>query len=165
MDTEYLGYVTDTEGNSYLLKHDGYQLVKLPIDKIDPKQSRILLMGSLFNTVIRINGLHGTYWYAIDKTPDLKLLGSFYYEYPTNMAAQIGDYIFPYELTYTSNNDCLAYPRIDFISWKAIFLNAILAILIMIVGRKQRRRCTIGASILTLIFGLYSFIPYILLKK
>ena len=165
MDRSNLGYVVDADGNSYLLKHDGYRLVQLPVEKIDPTKNRITIVGTLFNIMVRFNNQQGTRWYALDNAGTHDMLGNFNYTYSDNWAAELGEYIFPYELSYTAHTDCLVHPRIGFISWKAIYLNIALALLLAYLGRHRRRRCMIAGPVITLIFGLYSFIPFAIIKE
>lgn len=165
MDRTNLGLVIDTEGNSYMLKHDGYKLVKLPIDKVDPTKDRITVVGTLFNITARFNNSEGSRWFALANNATHDLLGSFTYNYPDNLAAQIGEYIFPYELSYTAHTDSVVHPRIGYISWKAIYLNIVLALILAYIGRRRRRGCVIAQCCITIVFGLYSFIPFALIKE
>jgi hypothetical protein len=165
MDHGDLGYVIDTDGNSYLLKCDSYKLVKLPIAPIDPTKDRITVIATLFNITLRISDTTGSHWYAITNDATNSLLGSYFYAYPSSTIETIGEYLFPFSLRYTTTNDCLVYPRIGDISWKAIYLNILLAIAMIIIGRRRNRRCTLFAAGFTIVFGLFSFIPYVLLRK
>ncbi|MDE6115965.1 MAG: hypothetical protein K2G33_00475 [Duncaniella sp.] len=58
----------------------------------------------------------------------------------------------------------LAYPRIDFLSWHFILLNFALAVVIVAIKRRRSRKEMGIAGITTLIFGIFAFIPLILIK-
>ncbi len=162
VDHRNLGFIIDTDNHLYVLAAGSYDLTLLPVDLYNPQADRIVVMGNVFNWTIRITNDNGTTWYAINNA-DYRLLGKYSYSYDESLLAKIEGYIFPYKLSFTSMSDSLAYPRIESVSWLALVLNLILAVVIFVVMRRQRRKALIS-SVTTIVFGLFSFIPVILLK-
>lgn len=64
-------------------------------------------------------------------------------------------------LTFTSLNDSLAYPRIDNFSWRALPLNVVLALILLLLPHYSNKR---WGALLTLPLGIYAFIPFLLFR-
>lgn len=162
VDRRNLGFVVDEENCLYVIESGSYKLTKLPGVAYNPTGDRITIMGNLFNWTIRITNETGSQWYAIDND-DYRLSGRYEYRYETSLLSTIAMYIFPFELTFTSVSDCFAYPRILNVSWSALILNVMLAAAAAVALRRNRRQA-IEAATVTVVFGVFSFIPYLLLK-
>lgn len=164
-DRSILGFVTDTDNNFYIIEKDGYCVLPLPVGKVNPFKENLMCMGNLFNLTFRFTGDGLSRWRAVERTPEgYKLIGSYDYEKPRNTASKIADYIFPYTLSFVSNSDSLVYPRFANISWYAIYLNLLLSLLLLVAQRKDKDSWTYAGVGITVICGIYSFIPFILLK-
>lgn len=162
-DTRPLGLVTDSENNLYVLEHEGYRLKQLPVGKVNPEVNKLTVVKNLFNWVVKVSGTEGSRWTAID-SDDYSLLGSFETTYEDSTEETVAGYIFPFELSFTSTMDCFAKPRVEFLSWHFILLNFALAIAIVVIKRRRSRREMAVASVTTLIFGIFAFIPLVLIK-
>lgn len=165
-ETRHLGFLTDTAHNLYLIETAGYRIVPLPVGKFDPEKDRLSVVKNVFNTVVKINDGKTVRWTAYD-SEDYSPLGTYAFSYPESASAKAEAYIFPFSLSFTSVNDCLARPRFDDWSAKALFLNAALAIVLAVVLRRRRRNtaCTVACCAVTLIFGIFAFIPLILIRN
>lgn len=162
-DRSVLGLLADTDSNLYVIARDGYALLPLPVGKVDPRSESILAMGNLFNTAFRFSGNGTSRWRAVERTAEgYRLIGSLDRTAPRSTAAEVADYIFPYTLSFISTSDSLAYPRIGRVSYKALWLNVVLALLLFGINRRRGVRC-VGAPALTLILGVYGFIPFLLI--
>lgn len=165
MDRSVLGFVVSEDNDMYLLRNDGgYSLEKLPVGKIDPATDRISILGNLFNRVFRFNNQKETRWYALN-TADNALLDSFTFTYEKTLSKKISEFIFPFVLTFNSNYDSFGMPRIINVSYYALALNFLLAVILLVIFYKQNKKCAISASFVTLFLGIYSFIAFYLLKK
>lgn len=162
-DRSRLGLVIDTNGEMYLLSHEGYALNHLPIGSVDPAQERITLMGNMFNWAFRINSDTETRWRFID-TDSLNLLDSYDYRRPQSTVTEASNYIFPYRLDFTSATDSYVAPRIAGLSWLALPLNTALALLLAAImrHRSSKRRLLSAAAVLAT--GIFSFIPLAIFK-
>ena len=162
-DRNILGLVADTDGNLYFIEREGYTVMPLPVGKVDPRGESILAMGNLFNTTFRFSGNGQSRWRAIERTPEgYTLIGSFDRSAPRTDASVVADYIFPYTLSFVSTSDSLAYPRISRVSYKALWLNLALALLLFGINRRRGVKCP-GGPLLTIILGVYSFFPFLLI--
>ncbi len=160
-----LGFVSDTDNNFYIIEKEGYKVFPLPVGKVNPRKENLMCMGNLFNLTFRFTGDGVSRWRAVERTPDgYKLAGSYDYEKPRNAASKIADYIFPYTLSFVSTSDSLAYPRFARISWHAIYLNLLLSLILIFAQNKGRNIWTYAGASSTLICGIFSFIPFMLLK-
>lgn len=165
MNKDVLGFIADTDNNFYILEREGYKVMPLPIGKVDPSKQSILVMGNLFNYACRISSEGESDWRAVARTPEgYQLLGAYDFKKEPTTAAKVADYIFPYALTFTSHSDSLAYPRIVGVSFAAIYLNVLLALVLFVVIRRQKRCTPYLGCAATLVCGLFAFIPCYLLK-
>lgn len=168
---DILGLVIDTENNPYFLEREGYTLMPIPIGKVDPRKENLLMLANLFNFTFRVSGNGSSTWYAVERTPNgYELLSALPNEAPRTLSAIVADYVFPFTISFISNMDSVAYPRIAFRSWHCLYLNVILALILIVPPRSRntnaprRRPCWAGA-VITLFCGLFSFIPSLLFRK
>lgn len=163
-DTRQLGFVSDENRNMYVIEKDGYKLVQLPVGKIDPEKSKLSIVKNMFNWVVKINDDNGARWIAID-SDDYSLLGEYSSHYPTLAVETAASYLFPFELTFTSISDCIAKPRLSCFSINAIYLNIILALIMLFLLKGRSVKILIPSTVAILIFGIFAFIPLILTKE
>ena len=164
-DRSILGFVADTDDNLYIIEKDGYRVYPLPVGKVNPSKENMMCMGNLFNLTFRFTNNGVSRWRAVERTDNgYQLAGSYDYQKPRMATAKIADYLFPYTLAFVSNSDSLAYPRFVNISWYAIYLNLLLALMLLFVQRKDRNSWTYAGAAVTVFCGIFSFIPFILLK-
>ena len=164
-ETRHLGLMTDTEGRMYVLEREGYRLTELPVGRVDPRRERISVVKNLFNWVVKLSDGGRARWYALD-SDDYSLLGAYELSYGVSGARRVAAWLFPFRLTFTDTADCLASPRIINVSARALYLNVVLAaaLAFIMAGRRERRATVASCSALTLIFGMFSFIPMALIK-
>ena len=55
-DKKYYAYLFSTQNQLYILTQDEYELVKFPVENIDPEKHQIRIYGDLFNYNIIVNG-------------------------------------------------------------------------------------------------------------
>lgn len=159
IDRRPLGLVVDSENNMYILEKEGYTLIKLPVGKVNPSRERITIMKNMFNWVVKISDEKQSRWIAL-YSDDYMPLGEYCVKYPEYASDKIKQYIFPYNLTFTSVDDCFVRPHINDISWYAVFMNIILAGILIF----EKRKFVIMKTTITLIFGIFAFIPLTLIK-
>ena len=163
-DTRPLGLVTDNAHNLYVLEHEGYRLIPLPVGKVDPETDRISVVKNLFNWVVKIGSADSSRWVALD-SDTYSHLATYTMTYPEVAAGVVEGYLFPFELSFTSVTDCFAYPRIEFFSWHFIYLNIVLALIIFVLCRRHPRRELTVMTVTTLVFGIFAFIPFVCLDR
>lgn len=166
-DNTHLGLFTDSEHNLYMIEREGYNVKSLQVGKFDARKEKISIMKNLFNWVVRISDSNGTRWTALSAS-DYSPLATYSRNYPVSSVEKVERFIFPFELSFTDVTDCYAAPRITDISWQALFLNIILAVIICLIylcRRKYNAKYAVAASVTTLVFGIFAFIPFMILKN
>lgn len=163
MDDSLVGMAVDCLDNIYFILRDGYRTVRLPIGKVDPAKERINVMGNMFNIVFRVASDDETRWIALDRD-SFGLLGQYDYRHGKSDARIVKSYILPYQLDFNSSKDSFVYPRVSNWSWHAIYLNIVLSVILIFRVRRRRRNTDPIMPVLTLFFGIYLFIPALLIR-
>lgn len=165
VETRHLGLMTDENDNLYVVEREGYSICPLAVGKFDPTKERLTIVKTLFNWVVKISDSEGVRWIALDAV-DYRPLASYSKPYGTAGSQKVAAFIFPYELSFTAFTDCYVYPRIGNLSVKAIFLNFALALIIFAVGRPCRKPvgCRAVSLVVTLVCGIFAFIPFMVIK-
>lgn len=164
VDRRQLGLVSDESDRLYVLEREGYRLKPLEVGDVDPSRHRISIVKNLFNWVVKISDNNGSRWIALD-SDTYEPLATYSVGYPESLTERVAGFIFPFELSFTDVTDCLARPRVEFFSWHVVVLNVVLSLILLWYYRSQRQSLKIMASAVTLIFGIFSFIPFIIYKK
>lgn len=162
---DILGYAIDTVGHPYLILTEGHRAVPFPSEAgtVDPENESILVMSNLFNTVMRIASKEaGSRWMAFEPYT-LKMLGKYTVPKEYSASRAVSKYIFPYVLSFVSTNDSLAYPRLTDFSAKALPLNCVLALMLLAAGIRRKDPLRRWGALLTVPFGIFAFIPFIIL--
>lgn len=165
-DNRHLGFMTDIENRLYIIEKSGYRIIPFANTRYNPVTDRIQVFKSLFNYVVRISVENETRWDVYDSF-DYRPLAHFSKTAETAISEKVASYIFPYQLSFTSVSDCIVKPRIEMISWHACFLNILLGIIIfaMLIRRRRGIRCAASCAAITLVFGIFAFIPLIIIKE
>jgi len=165
-DKSLLGFMVDTEGHPYVIKAEGHEAVPLPYEAgtVDPRKESIMVMKNLFNLTARFSGADGTRWRAFD-ADSLSLIGSLDFPKEKSGASEVARYIFPFSISYTSQRDSLAYPRVSNLSPAALPLNLLLSLTLLLWGFHRKKPTMRWGALLTVAFGIFSFIPVILFRE
>lgn len=164
-DRELYGLVSDKKGHLYAVSHDdAYTVRKLGGVNFDPEKEKLTVMKNLFSWCIKINSDNGTRWIALDPQ-SYSVIDEYAYQPQQTLGSKIKKWIFPFVTTFTSESDRYVLPRVGEFSWQALFLNIALAIIVAIAAKGADVRSTVGKSFVTLLLGIYSFIPLMLLKR
>lgn len=159
-DHRFLGVVTDADHNVYMLEASTYAMRRMPF-KWNPEKEKIVIMANVFNWVVNVNDGDKIEYCAVDNN-SMSLLGNFSEKIAKSRYEKLEAYVFPFTLSFTSGNDQLVYPRIAFAgSWMMLVFNAVLAVVAFAVCRRCRRKSVVS-GIVTLILGIYVFIPILL---
>lgn len=160
VDHRFLGVVTDADHNVYMLEASTYAMRRMPF-KWNPETEKIVMMANVFNWVVNVNDGDKIEYCAVDNN-SMSLLGNFSEKIAKSRYEKLEAYVFPFTLSFTSGNDQLVYPRIAFAgSWMVLVFNAVLAVVAFAICRRCRRKA-VASGIVTLILGVYVFIPILL---
>lgn len=163
-DGKHLGFAVTADGQTFAIGAD-YSARRLDIDKFDPKVDNMLVMGSIFNWIIRIANDNQISWQVID--PDnYSRIAEYTMPQTSSSIENIAAYIFPFTLTYDSIDDSYALPRIENFSAKALILNIVLAVVAAFVAVRRRWKPVAMAVMVVgiVVLGLYLFIPFLVLN-
>ena len=164
-DRQLYGLLSAKDGNMYAVNHDDtYSISKLSGISFDPTSEKMTIMKNLFSWCVKINSDDRTEWVALDPTT-LSVMATYTYSYVSSLNRTVRQWIFPFVTTFTSTADRFVYPRIGDVSPRALVLNALLALIVIFAAKGPDRRCTAGKFVVTLLLGLFAFIPLMLIKQ
>lgn len=159
----YLGFLTDDQNRFYVLESESYKLQQLPIPGFDPETEDMMIIGDAFYWTIRISGKQSERIYAVNPR-NYNLQDSLPIPHRKQTSAEIAQYFFPFQLSFTSYEDRFVTPRISDISCKALILNFGLAVIYLLTGPGKFRSRLKNTPILC-ILGLFGLIPLFLRKR
>ena len=163
IDHRFLGIVTDSDDNAYMLEASTYSMHRLPF-KWNPEKEKIILMANCFNWVANISDAEESTYYAVDNG-SLSLLGRFHKNIRPSLFEKMEDWIFPFSLSFTSTDSQIAHPHIDITgSWMVMILNAALAVVLLLI-RRRKGWCMPLCCTTTLVLGIYIFVSILLFTK
>ncbi len=159
------GLLTDAANNMYAINHDdGYSIVKLNGVRFDPEKDRIMIMKNLFSWCVKVRSGDRSKWIAL-APDDYSVLAVYDFTNQTSLSRKAEKWIFPFTTRFTDPDDKYVYPRVGDWSWKALWLNVVLVIIVLIVARGKHAAGTAGRAALTLICGLFAFVPLMLMRR
>ncbi len=160
---EYLTFLSDNDNNLFIVDTQ-YNIHKLPF-KYNPVKEDLMIIGNMLDWTVRVTGDNCYTLYAID-AHDYSLIDKYEWKLQDKTLFQkVGSYIFPFTLSFTSTNDKWVTPRVDDISHNAIYVNLLLVILFAFGRRDKNFKRDIPYYISILLFGIFIFIPFTLIKK
>lgn len=166
IDNRHLGFMSDTDDNLYIIEKEGYRIIKLDNVKFNARKDRVSVVKNLFNFVVKTSNEKGSQWNVFDSETYAPIAS--YSRVETEATSQkVASWVFPFELSFSSTSDCYAKPRFEYFSWHALILNVVLAALLFVVLRRRRRNmaCSCSCAAVTVVFGIFAFIPLIIINK
>ena len=156
-------FLSDEAHNFYVLTNPGYELKQLPVGHFDPRSENIMIVADLFNWTVSISGEEGTRYYAVD-ADDYSLCDTLTYPAAEGVRQRVAEWLFPFDLSFTSYDDQYVYPRLGRFSACALLLNVLLAVVYLIVRRRHLRRAWLPAAGIVLL-GLFLFVPLMVIRR
>lgn len=156
-----LAFLTDESDRLYVLTPE-YRLHRLPVS-YNPEKEGMLVIGDMLNWTVRISDDRGYSVYALDANT-YEAVDSLRYDYPGMAADYATKAIFPFTLSFTDNGDKWVKPRIKDFSVLALALNALLGTVYLLVRRRETKTAVPYAAVI-LIFGIFAFIPFLIIKQ
>lgn len=90
-----------------------------------------MIVADLFNWTVSISGEEGTRYYAVD-ADDYSLCDTLAYPAAEGVRQRVAEWLFPFDLSFTSYDDQYVYPRLGRFSACALLLNVLLAVAYLI---------------------------------
>lgn len=156
-------FLSDEAHNFYVLTNPGYELKQLPVGHFDPRSENIMIVADLFNWTVSISGEEGTRYYAVD-ADDYSLCDTLAYPAAEGVRQRVAEWLFPFDLSFTSYDDQYVYPRLGRFSACALLLNVLLAVAYLIVRRRHLRCAWLPAAGIVLL-GLFLFVPLMVIRR
>lgn len=161
----FYAFLSTKKGEFYILQTPDYTLSQIAIDPFDVKKDGMMTIGNMFFWTLKTSTAEGEKYYAVN-AEDYTIENTYENPYTADTYSKISGYLFPFELTFTSYQDKWVYPRIDSISFSALYLNIALALMFIFVKRHRlKKRKTIANTALIVIVGVFMLIPALLLSK
>lgn len=164
-DRAHYGIITTEEGRTFAIaRDDNYSLIELDSIKFDPEKQRMSILKGLFVWTVKVSDDEKIVCTALNND-DCSYITSYTYVYPANKLDEITSWIFPFSIHFTTSTDMFVYPRLSHYSWHTIFINTILCLLLFILIKKRNQKCLLPKILVTLCFGIFAFIPLVLIKR
>ena len=157
------GFLFDTHHTLYYLSTDGYRLVKV-LDDVDPDKDRVSIMANMFYWTVAKTTSDGEHTYALESR-SMQRVDSLFRPAPESAWDKTLPYLFPFTVTFQDSTNSYIYPRVSGYYFPSLPLNIVLAVVTLIVYRKDRSRGKYLAGIITLCTGIAGFITVCLLAR
>ena len=157
------GFLFDTHHTLYYLSTDGYRLVKV-LDDVDPDKDRVSIMANMFYWTVAKTTSDGEHTYALESR-SMQRVDSLFRPAPESAWDKTLPYLFPFTVTFQDSTNSYIYPRVSGYYFPSLPLNIVLAVVTLIVYRKDRSRRKYLAGIITLCTGIAGFITVCLFAR
>ena len=157
------GFLFDTHHTLYYLSTDGYRLVKV-LDDVDPDKDRVSIMANMFYWTVAKTTSDGEHTYALESR-SMQRVDSLFRPALESAWDKTLPYLFPFTVTFQDSTNSYIYPRVSGYYFPSLPLNIVLAVVTLIVYRKDRSRGKYLAGIITLCTGIAGFITVCLFAR
>lgn len=157
------GFLFDTHHTLYYLSTDGYRLVKV-LDDVNPDKDRVSIMANMFYWTVAKTTSDGEHTYALESR-SMHRVDSLFRPDPESAWDKTLPYLFPFTVTFQDSTNSYIYPRVSGYYFPSLPLNIVLAVVTLIVYRKDRSRWKYLAGIITLCTGIAGFITVCLFAR
>ena len=157
------GFLFDTHHTLYYLSTDGYRLVKV-LDDVDPDKDRVSIMANMFYWTVAKTTSDGEHTYALESR-SMQRVDSLFRPAPESAWDKTLPYLFPFTVTFQDSTNSYIYPRVSGYYFPSLPLNIVLAVVTLIVYRKDRSRGKYLAGIITLCTRIAGFITVCLFAR
>ena len=157
------GFLFDTHHTLYYLSTDGYRLGQV-LDDVDPDKDRVSIMANMFYWTVAKTTSDGEHTYALESR-SMQRVDSLFRPAPESAWDKTLPYLFPFTVTFQDSTNSYIYPRVSGYYFPSLPLNIVLAVVTLIVYRKDRSRGKYLAGIITLCTGIAGFITVCLFAR
>lgn len=112
----HLGFVFDTDNQMWTIHANDYSFHKIAIDYYDCSKQYLKILANKFDWTISVRDNNGDNLYAISND-DYSLLRKHTIKYENDIFDEIGKYILPLKLKFTTSTDEKVYPRFKFLTY------------------------------------------------
>jgi hypothetical protein len=162
-DRRFYAYLFSADNHLYILTQDDYELVKFPIEGIDPTQCEVKIYGDFFNYNIVTTGDDFTRVDALN-SEDFKFVDKYYESWPTadkKSEGKIAGFLFPFQISMSD-------PKSEYVSFYAGLSKTyswLIFSLVLLVAQffiTKRRKAKSGKQVADLVIiavtGIFGFL-------
>lgn len=164
-DKRFYGFVFGKNGETGIIESDGggYRLVKMQIPPFDITKDDLTVMGNMLYWTVRVTNEEGMNCYALH-SDNLEKVSQFHMDEKTTLWDEISPWLFITTLSFENENSAYVSFYFTDLSYKALILNIFIALLFMMLWKKEtmyRRRLMALYLIPTGLIGILSllFLP------
>jgi hypothetical protein len=166
-DKRFYGFLFDKKGHTYILEEKSGKYNPLPLDiaPINIDTDELMIIGNFLYWTVSVQTGSGKHHYALD-AETLRQKRHLHLPAPINRWDRIAGRLFPVYLTFEDagkHNEYIA-PRLQFTSFGALWINALLAILSIFTFPGRSKKQKTAHSIYILIFGIAGTIAFAILE-
>ena len=171
---EYFGLVLSENNKVYLLMHEDYEFLELPIDGYNYKNQNFLMITDPLYRHISIEGYDERTDTQVIKNYvtnlDYEVIAKNIYEYPIikdTLYETTKELLFPFELIITKDGSSSYYIKLDHFNKKAFLLNLLLVIAYLAYIKMSKRKIKehLINSMLLLSSGIYAIISIFIFAR
>ncbi len=163
----FYGYILSRQGEMYILESDekgGYFPRKLDIGVIDIEREKVQVMGNILYWTVTITGDDSRRYYALN-SDDLLSIGSHSIAREQNLWDALSRYILPFTLSFEAENSEFIAPRFTFGSFGAVLISVALALVSLILYRREPLKMRLFTFVLVAASGAAGLIAIAILPK
>ena len=140
-DKRFYGFVFGTKGELGIIESDGgsYRFVKMQIPPFDITKDDLTVMGNLLYWTVRVTNEEGMNCYALH-SDNLQKVSQYHMDRRTTLWDELSPWLFVTTLSLESENSSFVSLYFTNISYKAFVLNIIIALLFMMLWKKESMR-------------------------
>jgi len=165
---EFYGVIFSSTKEVYIIRYNDYKIIKLPIEKFDPKTDNLRILSNIFFVNVSITRENGITALALDR--DYKLVDSYERTWETRYERTpgiIANYLFPFTIQLRNDNTTLVDLYVRFSDWSALFGIVFFVLLsILLLRLRKRHLATHWLDLLiVLVSGIFGFIAIQIFDK
>jgi hypothetical protein len=139
---KYYAYLFSTDNNLYILTQDDYELIKLPVEDVDPAKNQVQIFGDLFHYNIIVTGDNFMTSYVLDT--EYNKVDEYFETWPGKYERTEGKVfrlLFPGQISMTHSHSGFVnfFPEINAPFYWLAFSLALLALQSIIIKQKKQR--------------------------
>ncbi len=152
-------FVFDKNGSLFYLQDLDYQPIKINIAPFDCNNDNLAIYANQFYWCVFATTDKERVAYALDNE-SLNIVDTMVQKREITRWEKIHPYIFPFYIEMQSSNSTFVYPRLLGWSYKAIFLNIIFTILLVVLIKRRKLPIQPFHIVWVILTGTFGFIAY-----
>ncbi len=164
-DKRFYGFLFGEKGEVGILEstdEGGYRFVKMDIRPFDLEKDELTVLGNMLYWSVKVIDDKGAYSYGLDMKT-LKSLSSYHQEKAVTLWDTLSEWLFFCKVSPDSSDNAYVSLYWEGVSWKALALNGILALLFFGLYRKMPLHGKLSIAFYLLLVGLPGLLALVVL--